>query len=201
MNSTRDYITEKAFEQYLTNGYEGVSISVLQKSLNIGRATLYYHFSNKEDLFNEVINVYVTSIFQKHLGMIDKSIVTIPDLIQIFTDMHEFIKQAILRTNISNAKFSNYTSLIIHAYMHNPNFADFMHYVIEETYQSWVFGIKNSIKKGEVREDINVNILASIFTGIKDNVSLGLDDKIILLPNEDNNYNINCLYLSNLIKK
>ncbi len=76
-----------------------------------------------------------------------------------------------------------------------------MHYVIEETYQSWVFGIKNSIKKGEVREDINVNILASIFTGIKDNVSLGLDDKIILLPNEDNNYNINCLYLYNLIKK
>ena len=200
MNNTRDYIIEKAFEQYLTNGYEGVSISVLQESMNIGRATLYYHFSNKEALFDEVINFYVTRVFKNFMGKIDRSSITIPDLIGIFTEMNSHIKQTILKANIPNVKYSNYTGLIIHAYMHDQQFSEFMHNMLHDIYSAWKAAIQNSIQKGDIREDVDINILASLFTGIKEGMDLGIKEESILSQKSDE-YCTNAHYLYNLIRR
>ena len=51
MKFTKEIILEEAFKLFLKKGYSEVSISVVQKELGIGRATLYYYFKNKEDLF------------------------------------------------------------------------------------------------------------------------------------------------------
>ena len=54
-DNMKDIIVQKAFEQYLIDGYEKVTVSTLQKSLDIGRATMYYYFKSKEELFEAVM--------------------------------------------------------------------------------------------------------------------------------------------------
>ena len=75
-----------ALKQYLLLGFEGVSISVLQKSLGIGRATLYYYYKSKDELFKDVINTYFFDIVLNEHKKIDLLTITIPELIEIFTN-------------------------------------------------------------------------------------------------------------------
>ena len=56
MKYTKEKILEEAFKLFLQKGYSEVSISVVQEELGIGRATLYYYFKSKEDLFKTVID-------------------------------------------------------------------------------------------------------------------------------------------------
>lgn len=49
--SGRDLILDLASDLFLEKGFSGTSMSAIAKAANMTKASLYYHFSNKEDLF------------------------------------------------------------------------------------------------------------------------------------------------------
>ena len=80
MKETRHTILQKAFIIFLQKGYYGTSITDIQKELDIGRATLYHHFANKQELFFAIIDELFISMgndVQKE----DTSEMTIKELI------------------------------------------------------------------------------------------------------------------------
>ncbi len=55
MTSTKDIILECARDQYLTEGYKGLSMRKIAHKAGISATAIYRHFSNKEELFHHVV--------------------------------------------------------------------------------------------------------------------------------------------------
>lgn len=47
----REAIVKAAIEEFYTKGYEGSSMDTVSKEANVSKATIYNHFTNKEELF------------------------------------------------------------------------------------------------------------------------------------------------------
>ncbi|MDP3970609.1 MAG: TetR/AcrR family transcriptional regulator [bacterium] len=54
-NSTRNEILKAAEDFFGNFGYLGTAVSQIAKAVNITKASLYYHFESKQDLFEEVL--------------------------------------------------------------------------------------------------------------------------------------------------
>ncbi len=52
----RTYIINKCYKLLLLKGFDGVSISDIQKECGVARGLLYHYFGSKEDLFYEVVS-------------------------------------------------------------------------------------------------------------------------------------------------
>lgn len=55
MNSTKDIILECARDQYLSDGYKGLSMRKIADKAGISATAIYRHFSNKEELFHRLV--------------------------------------------------------------------------------------------------------------------------------------------------
>ena len=51
----RKEITDAAVQVFNRLGYKGASLSAVASELGVDRATLYYYFSSKEQLFDEIV--------------------------------------------------------------------------------------------------------------------------------------------------
>ena len=76
----RDKILLKALELYMVEGYANVSITDLQSALDMGRGTLYYYFKDKDEVFQEVVDMFLIKPKQRALERVRES-ATIPDMI------------------------------------------------------------------------------------------------------------------------
>ena len=55
MNSTKDTILACARDQYLSDGYKGLSMRKIAQKAGISATAIYRHFANKEELFHHVV--------------------------------------------------------------------------------------------------------------------------------------------------
>lgn len=60
--STRDKIMDVALNMFSERGYEAVSIRDICGEVGIKESTLYYHFKNKEDILNSLIDKFRSHI-------------------------------------------------------------------------------------------------------------------------------------------
>ena len=63
--NTRDEILKVALDLFSVNGYEATSISQIAEAVGIRKASLYSHFSNKQDILDTVIAT-VLEEYDKH---------------------------------------------------------------------------------------------------------------------------------------
>ena len=56
MNNTKLVIKETALNLFSKNGFHAVSIRDICKEVGIKESTIYYHFENKQDIFNELLS-------------------------------------------------------------------------------------------------------------------------------------------------
>lgn len=55
MSSTKDIILACARDQYLSDGYKGLSMRKIADKAGISATAIYRHFSNKEELFHRLV--------------------------------------------------------------------------------------------------------------------------------------------------
>lgn len=55
MKMTRDIIIACARDQYLAEGYDGLSMRKIAKKADISATAIYRHFSNKKELFHHIV--------------------------------------------------------------------------------------------------------------------------------------------------
>ena len=58
-SNRRQEISDAAIRVFNRLGYNGASISAVATELGIDRATLYYYFSSKEQMFDEIVRVVI----------------------------------------------------------------------------------------------------------------------------------------------
>lgn len=163
MKYSREFILRRAFDVFMERGYDSTSISVLQQELGMSRGALYRYFKNKEELFISVVDEYFFRIFEKILKSTGKDF-TIKELIETVHRRQKLIMAILAKINLNRAVFLNYTALMIQAAKHYPNFVDRFSEKERQLQESWRNALENSIKIGEIRQDVNVKILCILFS-------------------------------------
>lgn len=59
--TTKEQILEEALKLFSVKGYDAVSVRDILRAVGIKESSLYYHFKNKQDIFDTI----VTFCFQK----------------------------------------------------------------------------------------------------------------------------------------
>ena len=163
----RDKILLKALELYMIEGYANVSITDLQSALDMGRGTLYYYFKDKEELFQEVVNMFLIKPKERTLERVKEN-VTIPEMIEAMMYYLNQLQEFYNQVENKNINTSNVVTVMYTAYSRFPELYKKARRMYERELNLWVLAIKNSMRAGEVRGDVPIETTAHMFVHIKD---------------------------------
>jgi TetR/AcrR family transcriptional regulator, transcriptional repressor for nem operon len=169
MNDTREYIIEQAFSLFLSRSYEAVSINDISQAIGLTKGALYHHFTNKEELFKAVIDKYLvlTEI------NVEGPEVTLKQLMaQTMTNATEVINGFF--TNQPAFVPISYMALIIDAMRHYPGFAVEKEQWLTKEVVKIKFVFDQAIVRGEIRDDINTEIMATNYFSLALGVAASL---------------------------
>lgn len=69
---TKEKILTTAYALFALKGFESCSMNDIAKEANVNKASLYYHFPNKEGLYAEVIKGILESFYARVSSAVDK---------------------------------------------------------------------------------------------------------------------------------
>lgn len=109
---TKEKILRKAFKIFAKKGYEGARIDDISRAVGINKATIYYYFEGKRELYEEVLYNELTRIIPLLLQALSGSQEEIREKIEKIVDVYfEFFEanpdtlKLILREIASGARF------------------------------------------------------------------------------------------------
>ena len=56
--STKDKIRHEALKLFSTQGYDAVSVRDIARAVGVKESSLYNHFKNKQDIFDDILREY-----------------------------------------------------------------------------------------------------------------------------------------------
>ncbi|MGM9837396.1 MAG: TetR/AcrR family transcriptional regulator [Paludibacteraceae bacterium] len=171
MKDRREYIIAKAMELYATNGYNNVSITDLQIALDMGRGTLYYYFKSQDELFQVCMERYFLRPKQHVLQLPDN--IMVPDMITAMLDYLNSLQEALKTFDNKNINTTNVVNLMFTAYNRFPTLYRKANRLYLTEIELWRKALRNSMRASLVRTDIDVELLALMFTHIKDGYDSG----------------------------
>ena len=192
----RDKILLKALELYMVEGYANVSITDLQAALDMGRGTLYYYFKDKDELFQEVVDMFLINPKQHALERVRES-ATIPDMIDAMLYYLNQLQEFYNLVENKNINTSNVVTVMYTAYSRFPELYKKARRLYEHELSLWIQAIKNSMHNGDIRGNVPIETTAHMFLHIKDGWDPGRSGVPMNFGIFPEQYN----YLYNLIKK
>ncbi|MDR1707105.1 MAG: TetR/AcrR family transcriptional regulator [Prevotella sp.] len=165
--NTRDFILLEAFKLYATKTYEQASFTELEEKTGLTRGAIMYYFKTKEILFTEVCDKFLL----KESSILDKLEVKanevsslnhfISEYISIVSDLKEYMKNLGIKNY--NKAFINVT---LQATFYYPSFE-----IKASKWQTmqiylWKNMIKKAIQSGEIRSDIDCDVVADLFEDV-----------------------------------
>ena len=192
----RDKILLKALELYMIEGYSNVSITDLQAALDMGRGTLYYYFKDKDELFQEVVDMFLIKPKQRALDRVRDG-GTIPDMIEAMLYYLNQLQEFYNQVENKNINTSNVVTVMYTAYSRFPELYKKARRLYEYELNMWIQAIKNSMHNGEIRGNVPIETTAHMFLHIKDGWDPGRSGVPMNFGIFPEQYN----YLYDLIKK
>ena len=192
----RDKILLKALELYMIEGYANVSITDLQAALDMGRGTLYYYFKDKDELFQEVVDMFLIKPKQRALERVREG-GAIPDMIDAMLYYLNQLQEFYDQVENKNINTSNVVTVMYTAYSRFPELYKKARRLYEHELSLWVQAIKNSMHNGDIRGNVPIETTAHMFLHIKD----GWDPGRSGVPMNFNIFHEQYNYLYDLIKK
>ena len=163
----RDKILLKALELYMVEGYANVSITDLQAALDMGRGTLYYYFKDKDELFQEVVDMFLIKPKQRALERVRET-GTIPDMIDAMLYYLNQLQEFYNQVENKNINTSNVVTVMYTAYSRFPELYKKARRLYEYELSLWIQAIKNSMHNGDIRGNVPIETTAHMFLHIKD---------------------------------
>ena len=163
----RDKILLKALELYMVEGYANVSITDLQAALDMGRGTLYYYFKDKDELFQEVVDMFLIKPKQRALERVRET-GTIPDMIDAMLYYLNQLQEFYNQVENKNINTSNVVTVMYTAYSRFPELYKKARRLYEHELSLWIQAIKNSMHNGDIRGNVPIETTAHMFLHIKD---------------------------------
>lgn len=157
-NEVRTLILEKAYNLFLLNNFEKVTISKLEKSCEKIRGTIFYYFANKQELFEAVVN----ELFFPSLSLPNEvSEVAVSSSFQSFINIYinpesRIINDIKSRFHIIDANMGCY-NFIIQASQYYNKFQEKYREIIVKDVAVWNYAISKAKDTNEIKRDVKVD--------------------------------------------
>lgn len=165
----KDYILQKTFFLLLTKGYDGVSISDIQKETGMSRGIIYHYYKDKEELFQVAAEKYLVMPF-----LISKETTNgfcveemIKHVINKYIDTAKFWKDYMGAGQLSIA---NYDFLFYQMIRKDKITAKKYYRMRQEEKLAWTEAVKRSLNKGEIRPVLSAGKIAAHFILLLDGI-------------------------------
>ncbi len=167
---SKDRIIFEAFKLFCLKPYNQVTFADIEKATNLSRGAILYHFKAKENIFYRVIEDYILNL-NSIKSIEEEKRKNLKLFINAFID---FVKQNKLQMKKWGLKNMNLALLNIesNAYAFYPEMQEKATEWYEEQLQIWQEVIANAVKNNEIRNDIDLNIVADFFNKIYLGLSL-----------------------------
>ena len=139
----------------IKNGYEGVSVSDIQKELGISRGLLYCYFKNKSDLIIASCKQY---FFDGYLNDINLENISLKDFIVHILKVVDSLAHC-GKNKIDILKYNTLYSAVI---MREPRFKK---YALSE-FAKAIIVISNAKKRGEIKDEISDDFIGATILSI-----------------------------------
>jgi TetR/AcrR family transcriptional regulator, transcriptional repressor for nem operon len=162
MKDTRDHILRTAFRLFVTMSYKAVTMSSLEKETGLTKGAFYHYFKNKEDIYIEVIDkFYLTNRDPKN----DKNGSLLDNIELHFKHIESVSKK--FKEIINTENFDpNAVALILEAKVYYPGFNEKLKELDDANFNKWESIISKAKTSGEIKSDIDTEILAENFIAI-----------------------------------
>lgn len=157
-NEVRTLILEKAYNLFLLNNFEKVTISKLEKSCEKIRGTIFYYFTNKQELFEAVVD----ELFFPSLSLPNEvSEVAVSSSFQSFINIYinpesRIINDIKSRFHIIDANMGCY-NFIIQASQYYNKFQEKYREIIIKDVAVWNYAISKAKDTNEIKRDVEVD--------------------------------------------
>ncbi|MBQ2608468.1 MAG: TetR/AcrR family transcriptional regulator [Paludibacteraceae bacterium] len=172
MKDRREYIISKAMELYALQGYHNTSITDLQNALDIGRGTLYYYFSDQDELLQTCMERYFLQPKQEALQLSEN--VNMEDMILAMEHYLDSLEEALLTFEDKRINTSNVNNLMFEAYSRFPSLRRKAQRLALKELDLWRRAIGYEQRQGIIRSDIDTELTAIMFAHIKNSYDSGL---------------------------
>lgn len=159
--ATRADIIAAAFAEFVAKGYGGASISAITKNTKTSQRMLYYHFKNKEGLYQAVLESGYENMFRNHVEIdvnIDDPIAALRRFAELTFEKHvenEDFVRLIMVENIGEAKILKKSSKAKERGRLNLELL--------------LNIVKSGQQKGVFREDVNPETIYAVIGGLSFN--------------------------------
>jgi AcrR family transcriptional regulator len=94
IEQTKEHILEVARKEFFTKGYGAASINTIVGAADVTKPTVYYHFKNKEGLFNALVEECYTRSYENRRDAVDESLPVAEQIAQVIAADFDFcVKQ------------------------------------------------------------------------------------------------------------
>lgn len=168
---TKDIIIAKVFKLLLQKGYDGVSITDIQKETGMARGLLYHYFGSKEQLFVEVTTKYFLEMFSVDIERVKDY--NVEQMIDYVIEMYKTILSRgfdCFAKEEAAISIVGYDFLFYRVIQENEVFAKQYRYFRDCELAAWKIVLENTLAEGTLREDISLQQCALYFTYFMDGV-------------------------------
>lgn len=160
-------------ELYALQGYQNVSITDLQNTLDMGRGTLYYYFHDQDELFQTCMEKYFLEPKQKALSTVSDN-VTVEEMIQAIMQYLGSLEETLMTFSNKAVNTSNVNNLMFTAYSLFPTLHRKAQRLALKEVDLWRKALYNDQRAGLIRRDIDREQVALMFAHIKNSYDSGL---------------------------
>lgn len=163
-------IYRKTFQLLLQKGYDGVSISDIQKATGLSRGLLYHYFSSKEQLFVEVTRDYFLNWFRIDLQEIADF--DVEEMIRHVEAMYRdiFARLADEMGSGNGMSIRNYDFLFYRVMQENEDFEREYKEMREDELRAWTIVLDNARRTGQLRPGVDPRQAALYFVYLLDGI-------------------------------
>lgn len=154
MNKTKRKIFETSMKLFAEKGYDATSVEEITATVGVAKGTLYYHFSNKEEIFNFLIEEGMKLLYNS----IDIKTAKFPNYI-------DKIKAIILIEIKIVVKYENLIKILLSQFCGSEARNEMCKEYILEYVNKIETIVKEGMKVGQIKNG-NPNIIASEIYGL-----------------------------------
>ncbi|HCO67201.1 MAG TPA: hypothetical protein DIT04_05520 [Dysgonomonas sp.] len=163
MATAKDKILEKAFNLFLINSYDSVTMQQIQEASEVSRGAIYHHFKSKEEIFKAVVDVYLVPAFSSYSMITDEEKKSLQEMIQASVKYRQkHINQLKDITSFQLTDFY-FFKFVFQATEHYKDFTEQVNMLTEKEFNGWRSLIQAGMRTGEFRADVDPDFAAQMF--------------------------------------
>lgn len=164
-NSTETYdmILWECFKLFLQKGYKEVTIPDMEDAIGMTRGAIFYYAKDKKDLFRAVVDRFILEKQNVNNKVSHEKDTSLLRFIIVYIEGINKAQKSFGSLSQTESTLFSYMNLVNSALLYYDGFKEKAFRVLEIEISLWREVIEKAKESGEIRDNVNIDILAKKF--------------------------------------